>query len=166
MPASNNIRSGELARLVGVSRDALRYYERKGLLHPPQRTSGGYRLYPLSAISRLRVIRGALALGFTIDELADIFRARDQNRPPCKRVRELALRKAEDLRSRISELTLLRRELLRTVSRWEAAIAGTAPGGFAHLLESFVAENPRALDRISPLISPGLQQKLLHNRRK
>ncbi|MGH9677168.1 MAG: MerR family transcriptional regulator [Candidatus Acidiferrum sp.] len=166
MTAPRGIRSGELARLVGVSRDALRYYERKGLLPPPQRSSGGYRLYPPSALQRLRAIRGALALGFTVQELAGIFRAREHNQPPCKEVRELALRKAEELRLRISELTLLRKELLHTVKRWEAILGETASGNFAYLLESFVSENPKAIDRISPLISPGLQQKLLRSRKR
>jgi DNA-binding transcriptional MerR regulator len=166
MPVQPAIRSGELARRVGVSRDTLRYYERKGLLPAPQRSNGGYRLYSHGAIQRLRVIRGALALGFTIQELAAIFHARDHNRPPCRQVRELAMRKAENLRLRIAELVLLRKELLRTVKRWEQILDGTAPGSLAHLLEAFVAENPEAIDRISPLISPGLQQKLLRAREK
>jgi len=166
MPAPTSIRSGELARLTGVSRDALRYYERKNVLQSPLRSNGGYRLYPYSAIQRVRVIRGALALGFTIHELADIFRTRGLNRPPCKRVRELALRKAEELQLRISELTMLRKELLRTAERWEQILDDTAPGNFAHLLESFVADNPEAIERISPLISPGLRQKLTRSRRK
>jgi DNA-binding transcriptional MerR regulator len=155
-----------LARLVGVSRDTLRYYERKGLLARPQRSNAGYRLYPAEAAKRLRVIRGALALGFTVEELAGIFKARGENQRPCERVREMAMHKAEDLRRRIDELSRLRRELLRTVKRWEEILGDTAPGDFAHLLESFVSENPQALERISPLISPGLQQKLLRARRK
>jgi len=166
MVAPTSIRSGELARLVGVSRDTLRYYERKGLLQPPHRSGGGYRLYPASAIRRLRVIKGGLALGFSVDELADIFRVRDQNRPPCQQVRELAGRKAEELRLRISELTVLRKELLSALDRWEKLIKDTPSGGFAYLLESFVAENPKSIDRISPLISPGLQQKLLRSRKR
>jgi len=160
------IRSGNLARLVGVSRDTLRYYERKGLLPCPQRSSAGYRLYPAEAVKRLRVIRGALALGFTVEELAGIFKARGENRAPCQRVRDLAMSKAEDLRRRIDELSRLRRELLRTVKRWEEILEETVPGDLAHLLESFVVENPKAIDGISPLISPGLQQKLLRARRK
>jgi DNA-binding transcriptional MerR regulator len=56
----------ELARLTRVSTDTLRYYERKGVLWIPARSQGGYRLYPPEAVGRVRLVRRALAIGFTL----------------------------------------------------------------------------------------------------
>ena len=67
--SGRTLRSGELARLTGVSRDTLRLYERRGLLPAPGRSESGYRRYGTSAAHRVRLIRAALSIGFTIDEL-------------------------------------------------------------------------------------------------
>jgi len=81
------LRSGELARRAGVSKDTLRFYERKGLLEPPRRTSNNYRLFPTEAVERLRWIRHALAMGFTVEELARVAGARSRGQFPCREVR-------------------------------------------------------------------------------
>jgi DNA-binding transcriptional MerR regulator len=64
------LRSGKLAELAGVSPDTLRHYERMKLLPVPRRSSGNYRLYPPEALDRVRLIRHALVVGFTLPELA------------------------------------------------------------------------------------------------
>jgi hypothetical protein len=69
-------RSGELAELAGVSSDTLRHYERKGVLARPLRKANDYRQYPVSALQRVRLIRRAIAVGFTLDELASVFSVR------------------------------------------------------------------------------------------
>ncbi|MGH9857153.1 MAG: MerR family transcriptional regulator, partial [Acidobacteriota bacterium] len=61
--------SGELARLSGVSPDTIRFYERKGLLQKTERSANGYRKFSAESVSRVRLIRSALAVGFTIHEL-------------------------------------------------------------------------------------------------
>ena len=61
-----SLSSGELAALAGISRDTLRYYERHGLLPVAQRTAKGYRRYPPEAWARVRLIRGALAIGYLL----------------------------------------------------------------------------------------------------
>ena len=76
--AANSMRSGELAQAAGVSRDALRYYERHHLLPAAERAQNGYRRYPPQALARVRLIRAALGIGFTVEELAEIFSARDR----------------------------------------------------------------------------------------
>ena len=58
---------GELAAAMGVSSDTLRHYERKGVIGPPVRAANGYRLYPAQTLERLRMVRRALAVGFTIE---------------------------------------------------------------------------------------------------
>ena len=61
----------ELARLTGISTDTLRHYERKRVLGIPARSQGGYRLYPPEAVGRVRLVRRALAIGFTLQVRVD-----------------------------------------------------------------------------------------------
>lgn len=70
--APQGLRAGQVAEAAGVNRETLRYYERRGLLPDPGRSSGGHRLYPSEAITVLRVIKAAQRLGFTLDEVADL----------------------------------------------------------------------------------------------
>ena len=65
------MRSGELAKLTGVSTDTLRHYERLGMPARPKRTDAGYRLYP--AVKRIQLARRALGVGFTLGEAIWIF---------------------------------------------------------------------------------------------
>ena len=67
--------SGELARLTGISADTLRFYERRGLLPSAPRAASGYRLFPPEALSRVKLIRGALSIGFSVAELTAIHTA-------------------------------------------------------------------------------------------
>jgi DNA-binding transcriptional MerR regulator len=155
-----SFRSGELAALTGISRDALRYYERHGLLPAAQRAQNGYRRYSAGAVARVRLIRAALSIGFTVDELAEIFSARDRGLAPCRRVHSLAMEKAKALNARIAELTALHSALQAALRSWSRRLKSTAPGRQAGLLEMFVANHPESAKAISPLISPGLKSKL------
>ncbi|HKF23002.1 MAG TPA: heavy metal-responsive transcriptional regulator [Candidatus Angelobacter sp.] len=160
------LQSGELATLAGVSRDTLRHYEREGLLTAPQRSQNGYRHYPPQALERVRLIRSALAIGFTVDELRDILQARERGLAPCRQVHALALEKARELRSQIRELNSLHRALQRAIRSWARKLKSTAPGRRAGLLEMFVANHPESSQAISPLMSPGLKRKLQRNEGK
>ncbi len=129
-------RSGELAAKAGVSSDTLRHYERVGVLPRPPRGKNGYRLYPAAAVERLRLVRRAMGIGFTLEELARLLRARANGSPPCREVRRLASRKLEEVETRLRELEALREELARTLADWDARLEGTTSGEPAHLLES------------------------------
>jgi DNA-binding transcriptional MerR regulator len=128
-------RSGELAKLTGVSTDTLRHYERKGVLPPPARADNGYRVYPAEALPRVRLIRRALAIGFTLEELGPILSMRDHGRAPCRSVRALAAAKLEALEEQIRDLTLLRDELEEALHAWDVRLAATPEGAPAGLLE-------------------------------
>jgi DNA-binding transcriptional MerR regulator len=78
--------AGEHAKAVGVSTDTLRHYERKGVLPRPKRSPNGYRQYPQASLDRVLIVRQALAVGFTLDELAQIFGERDRGGAPCRKV--------------------------------------------------------------------------------
>lgn len=158
--AARALRSGELARLAGVSRDTLRHYERKGLLPAAQRAQNGYRHFPPPALDRVRLIRAALSIGFTVDELRDIFQSRDRGIAPCHQVHALAKEKARELQLRIREMEALHSALQKAIRGWTKKLKSTAPGKRAGLLEIFVANHPESVRDISPMTSPGLRRKL------
>jgi DNA-binding transcriptional MerR regulator len=130
------MRSGKLAQLSGVSTDTLRHYERIGVLAKAPRTKSGYRQYPPSALDRVRLVRRAISVGFTLEELARVLRIRDKGGAPCRQVRDLALSKLEELERRLEELVLVRDHLQMLVKDWDDRLARTAPGQRAGLLDS------------------------------
>jgi MerR family Zn(II)-responsive transcriptional regulator of zntA len=128
---------GEVAARSGVSADTVRHYERKGLLQV-ERDGSGYRRYSAEAVGRIRVVRRALAIGFTLDELARIFRQRASGVAPCAGVRDLASRKLVQLDERIAAMHAVRAALAEIVTSWEQRLQITPAGGFAHLLDSLI----------------------------
>jgi len=126
---------GELASLTGVSADSLRHYEKKGVLPRPLRSTSGYRRYSPDSVERVRLIRRALAVGFTLDELAEIFRVRDKGDVPCHRVRELAATKLSDVETRLQELIEMRNELRSIIKDWDARLSELPAGRQGRLLE-------------------------------
>jgi DNA-binding transcriptional MerR regulator len=147
METPKQLLSGTFAALAGVSSDTLRHYERKGLLPRPVRSSNGYRLYAPETLDRVRMIRAALAVGFTIDELARILRARDRGEAPCRTVRELAGTKLELLEERRRELDALCRQLRAVLQDWDARLSDAKPGQRAGLLTALTM---RKLPKQSP----------------
>jgi DNA-binding transcriptional MerR regulator len=135
------VRAGELARAAGVSTDTLRHYERKGVLQKPRRSANGYREYPPDTLARVLLVRRALAFGFTLDELAQVLRARERGGAPCREVRALASAKLSDVEARLRELSALREELRATLDDWDARLSKTEGGGRAGLLESLAGSD-------------------------
>jgi len=131
-------RVGQLARAADVSPDTLRHYERKGLLRP-QRSHNGYREYQESALERVRMIRRALAVGFTLDELGTIFKIFDRGGAPCKQVRDLAATKLSEVERHLYEVTAIRDELRESLKAWDERLAQTAQGERAWLLKGLAA---------------------------
>lgn len=103
---------GEIASATGLSRDTLRFYEKRGLLRA-RRSANGYRDYPPEAVDWLRYIRLAQTLGFTLTEIeADLpLLAEPQSSAP--QLRAALERKLEDIDKRIEGLHTLRGELAR-----------------------------------------------------
>jgi len=142
------MRSGELARLSGISTDTLRHYESLGLLPAPARTAGNYREYPPQSIARVRLIRNALSMGFSLQELRGIIQARDQGESPCREVRRLAGEKITAVTAQIEELTCYRDHLLRVVGEWDNRLRKTSGRQRAHLLEAITAPPHRPPPRL------------------
>ena len=134
------MQSGELSRLVGISTDTLRHYERLGVLPKPPRTNGGYRDYPANSLERVRLVQSALKVGFSLSELATILRMRDRGEVPCQRVRAIAGRKLEEVKQQINDLLVMRDQLERILKDWDARLTRTGKGKPARLLESLPHE--------------------------
>ena len=105
-----SLRAGELAGAVGVNKETLRYYERRGLIEEPLRTPGGHRLYPEATATTLRVIKAAQRLGFTLDEVADLIEVGGRHRDTSLQHRARA--KLEEVEQRIADLTTIRATLV------------------------------------------------------
>jgi DNA-binding transcriptional MerR regulator len=145
------LRPGALARLAGVSKDTLRYYERKGLL-ASRRSSNGYREYPPQALGRVHLVQRSLSVGFTLDELAQLLAIRQRGGAPCRRVRALAATKLEAIEGQLRELRALRVGLRALLAEWDDRLAKTARGKRAWLLESWSRDSsPASTERATAL---------------
>jgi DNA-binding transcriptional MerR regulator len=136
------LRIGEVAAATGMSVEALRFYERRGLLGRPARTASGYRAYDASILERLAFIKRAQAIGFSLDEIAEILEMRGQGVAPCLEVREAARRKLAELDVRLRELRRYRNELARTLDDWDER--GMDEGQFCGLIEHSHVHAPHA----------------------
>lgn len=103
---------GELARRAGVGVEAVRYYQKRGLLTQPERPSRGYRVYSDETLERLTFIRRAREVGFPVDAIAELLRRRDAQEDSCSEVRRCLMRQVETLEDAIRELDSRRRFVL------------------------------------------------------
>ena len=135
----NNLRCGAVAKAAGVSPDTIRHYEKIGVLPRAWRTESGYRLYPAAAVERVLVAQRALRIGFTLAELAQMFKTRDAGGAPCRQVYRLAQEKLAAIEVEIAALNRTRRHLKQVLADWEERIRRTGPAQKAHLLQSLSA---------------------------
>jgi DNA-binding transcriptional MerR regulator len=116
------LKIGDVARMAALSIDAVRFYEREGLLGRVKRSSAGQRQYDEETVRR------ATALGFSLAEVKSLLTLRVSSRMPCDRVRERALTKLADVDRRIAELEEMRDALARLASGCESGAAlGSCP---------------------------------------
>ena len=101
---------GKLAAAAGVGVDTVRFYERAGLLKKPVRTPSGYRMYATSDSARLRFVRRAKALGFSLEEVGELLRLND-GRGTRLSVRTLTERRLAQIEQRLAELQRMRKTL-------------------------------------------------------
>ena len=98
---------GQVARRTGLSVDAIRFYEKTGLLPRPARSSSGYRLYSEHEVTDLEFIQKAQRLGFSLNEIRELFAIQRHPDEACAHVRDLIALKLILVRSKINELTAL-----------------------------------------------------------
>lgn len=129
---------GRLAREAGVNLETVRYYERRGLLAKPPRSASGYRLFPLEAAGRLRFIRRAQELGFSLGEIRELLSLRVSQTAKSADVRRRAEAKIADIDARIKSLDSMKRTLRKLTNACE----GCGPVAECPILESLGKEHP------------------------
>ena len=107
---------GALAKRSGVGVETVRFYERRGLVRRPTRPHAGYRAYPEEVIARIRFIRNAQALGFTLQEVKDLLALRVTAGTSCAAVRSRATAKAADVKRRLAELERIGKALEKLIA--------------------------------------------------
>ncbi|MDR6936246.1 MULTISPECIES: heavy metal-responsive transcriptional regulator [unclassified Luteibacter] len=115
MTTQSALTIGRIARSAGVAIDTIRFYEREGLLPEPRRRPSGYREYDASAVARLRFIRKAKDLGFTLDEIRELLALSTDRQGGVEGVRERASTRLRAIDDRIAELQRVRAGLAELV---------------------------------------------------
>lgn len=112
-PTSTSLTIGRLAQAAGVNVETVRYYERRQLLERPRPGRGAFRHYPLSAVARIRFIKRAQHLGFTLSEIGELLSLQDSPAADRSEVRELTAQKLESVRVRIADLERMQAALIK-----------------------------------------------------
>ena len=128
---------GRLAKEAGINLETVRFYERQKLVPKPPRTSSGYRLYPPEAVRRLRFIRRAQELGFSLKEVRELLSLRASRSATSAAVRTKAEAKIADIESKIRTLEAMKQSLRKLTQTCN----GCAPVSECPILESLDKED-------------------------
>jgi Hg(II)-responsive transcriptional regulator len=126
------LRTAQVAKLAGVNVETLRFYERKGILPQPPRRSSGYREYPPETVERVRFIKRAQELGFSLKEVQDLLALRETAGAKSGRVRKVAEARLEEIGDKIRDLEAMRQSLTELLS----ACDGKKPVSSCPIIES------------------------------
>lgn len=110
---------GAVARAANVNVETIRFYQRKGLLPEPDKPYGGIRRYGPADVARVRFVKSAQRLGFTLDEVADLLRFEDGTH--CHDASSLAEHKLSDIRARLADLARMESVLSQLVCACHAS---------------------------------------------
>lgn len=123
---------GELAKQADVSKVAIRYYERYGLLPKANRKSSGYRLHPETIVGRIRFIKNAKSVGFTLDEIKELFALQEHKKGTSQQVRLHTLNKLKVIQEKITSL----QKMASALKKLTAACDGKVPLQQCAILEA------------------------------
>jgi DNA-binding transcriptional MerR regulator len=128
-----SLKIGEVAKASGIGIEALRFYERSGLLGRPGRTQSGYRVYDGEVLTRLDFIKRAQILGFSLQEIKQIIADKQAGRSPCQEVRRIVRHRLDELDEKMREMRRYRKELGAAFAKWEET--GELDGHVCGLIE-------------------------------
>lgn len=123
-----SLRIGEVAARTGLTAPTIRYYESIGLLRNPARSASGYRHYSEQTVEELAFIKKGQALGFSLDELAQILTLSRAGRTPCTHVLTMARRHLAAVEERIRQFRRFRNQLAAELAKWEGEPTPTCHG--------------------------------------
>jgi MerR family mercuric resistance operon transcriptional regulator len=136
MEATKPMTIGKAARRAGVGVETIRFYERRGLITRPPKSQSAYRYYPEETISRLRFIKRAKHLGFTLKEIKELLDLRVNPTTTCDVVRGRAQIKIADVEAKIRDLEKIKTAL----TRLSATCHGAGPASECPILEALDRE--------------------------
>jgi len=128
---SDDLTIGTLAKRGGVNVETIRYYQRRGLLQEPLKPHGGYRRYQPETVKRVRFIKRAQTLGFTLEEITGLLGL--DEREACLETREVAAQKLTLIEQKLSDLSKMKKAFSRLVRACDASSIGE-PCPIIHLL--------------------------------
>ncbi len=111
MSAGNQFTISQLAERAGIPTTTVRYYERIGLVEPEDRSAGNYRLYSRASLDKLKFIRAAQAIGFTLDDTRALLADESGSPPKCGAVQGLIEDRLADVEQRLKDLRHVRKVL-------------------------------------------------------
>lgn len=118
---------GKAAQLAGVGVETIRFYEREGLIPQPARRNGSYRRYPPELVTRIRFIRRAKDLGFSLEEVRELLRLAEEPGTACDDARRRAEGKIAAIDDKLAALTKMREALVSLTAACREAPTGTCP---------------------------------------
>lgn len=133
------LKVGEVARQAGVNLQTIHYYERRGLLPKPPRTGSNYRAYPEDAVLRVRFVKRAQEIGFTLKEIKELLSLRAAPRTRCADVRERAVTKVRDIDDKVRTLQAMRKVLTKLIGE----CSGSGPVSQCPILEALDPEGEK-----------------------
>ena len=134
-----NLTIGTFAKAAEVNVETIRFYQRKGLLSEPDKPSGSIRRYGEADVARIRFVKSAQRLGFSLDEIAELLRLEDGTR--CREASILAEQKLKDVREKLAELTRMESVLSELICACHATKGSVS----CPLIDSLQRENvPRS----------------------
>ena len=131
---------GQVAKRVGIGVETVRFYEREGLIHEPSRRPSGYREYDTDVVHRLRFIRRAKDLGFTLREIKELLELRLDPSSTCADVKQRACDKIDDIESKITTLRRMKHALVKLTE----ACSGRGTIRDCAILEALEGEAPQS----------------------
>jgi DNA-binding transcriptional MerR regulator len=131
----------QLAKTAKVTPDAIRHYVRIGLLQPGRNEGNGYKLFTPEDLQRVRFIRKARNLGYTLSDIQSILDDSNKGQSPCPKVRQIIEQRIEENKRRIQELQSLQTRMENALKKWRNLPDGIPDGDcICHLIEAINGE--------------------------
>lgn len=123
---------GKTAELAGVNKETVRYYEKRGLIPEPDRRRSGYRIFTKQHITRIKFIKRAQGLGFTLSEIGELLDLKMDENTTCSEIKRKAEDKYKDVVHKIEDLIKIKNRLLHLID----SCSGEGPTGDCPILEA------------------------------
>ena len=133
----NGLTIGRLAKQVGVGIETVKFYERQGLIEPPPRTDSNYRVYPQAEVERLKFIKRAKDLGFTLKEIKELLELQHDPHATKADIKKRTVKKIENIKQKVRDLS----RILHALEHLAGTCDGKGPLSECPILEALTGEN-------------------------